>query len=374
MPARDRKRRKYAKFQESIGSGLESDVEDNVSDTGATNEVHKIEKYDSTIDDNLPPTVTLLTTPEGGKLYLIGTAHFSVESQNDVSKIIRAVQPSIVMIELCKHRIHALHLDEEALLKQSENIGIEDIRAAIKKHGVTSGLMFIVLLSMSRHVTKELGMAPGSEFRTAFVEAAKIPNCIVHLGDRPFNITMQRAFRSLSLWQKLKCAWKLLSSREPITKEDVEKCKNRETLDAVIEELSAEFPPLAEVMVKERDLFLTYSLQLACQPRMTHEGVIVPTRAVGVVGIGHMPGIIKNWGKVHASEILPIMKVPPRALSSKIIGFTIKASLIGAVLYVGYRTIPLPSTETIESLKSSVKGLVKRLGTCFSSSVDLQSR
>lgn len=74
---------------ESIGSGLESDVEDNVSDTGATNEAHKIEKYDSTIDDNLPPTVTLLTTPEGGKLYLIGTAHFSVESQNDVSKVIK---------------------------------------------------------------------------------------------------------------------------------------------------------------------------------------------------------------------------------------------------------------------------------------------
>jgi len=31
--------------------------------------------------------VTLLTTPEGGKLYLVGTAHFSVESQNDVSKV-----------------------------------------------------------------------------------------------------------------------------------------------------------------------------------------------------------------------------------------------------------------------------------------------
>ena len=119
---------------------------------------------------------------------------------------------------------------------------------------------------------------------------------------------MQRAFRALSFWQKLKCGWKLLSSREPITKEDVEKCKNRETLDAVIEELAAEFPPLAEVMIKERDLFLTYSLQLACQPRLSSEGVIVPTRAVGVVGMGHMAGIIKNWGKVYASDIQPIMK------------------------------------------------------------------
>ena len=31
--------------------------------------------------------MTLLTTPEGGKLYLVGTAHFSVESQNDVATV-----------------------------------------------------------------------------------------------------------------------------------------------------------------------------------------------------------------------------------------------------------------------------------------------
>lgn len=31
--------------------------------------------------------MTLLTTPEGGKLYLVGTAHFSVKSQNDVAMV-----------------------------------------------------------------------------------------------------------------------------------------------------------------------------------------------------------------------------------------------------------------------------------------------
>ena len=118
---------------------------------------------------------------------------------------------------------------------------------------------------------------------------------------------MQRAFRSLSFWEKIKCGWKLLSSRDSITKEDVEKCKNPDTLDAVIAELSVQFPALAEVFVNERDLFLTYSLQLACQPRMTNKGVIEPTRAVGVVGIGHVPGIIRNWGKVHPNEIQKIM-------------------------------------------------------------------
>lgn len=38
-------------------------------------------------DDNLPDTVTLLRTSQGTKVYLVGTAHFSIESQDDVSKV-----------------------------------------------------------------------------------------------------------------------------------------------------------------------------------------------------------------------------------------------------------------------------------------------
>lgn len=38
-------------------------------------------------DDNLPKTVSLLTSREGAKVYLIGTAHFSLESMDDVSKV-----------------------------------------------------------------------------------------------------------------------------------------------------------------------------------------------------------------------------------------------------------------------------------------------
>ena len=48
-------------------------------------------EYDPSIDDRLPETVTVLKTPEGGKLYLIGTAHFSEESQDDVSAVIKKI-------------------------------------------------------------------------------------------------------------------------------------------------------------------------------------------------------------------------------------------------------------------------------------------
>lgn len=72
-----------------MASGLESDVEDNDSETELKEPPEPVItelSYDATIDKNLPDTVTLLTTPEGSKVYLVGTAHFSKESQEDVAK------------------------------------------------------------------------------------------------------------------------------------------------------------------------------------------------------------------------------------------------------------------------------------------------
>ena len=42
---------------------------------------------------------------------------------------------------------------------------------------------------------------------------------------------MKRAIASLSIWQRVKLAWNLLSNKDPITKEEVEKCKDRDLLE-----------------------------------------------------------------------------------------------------------------------------------------------
>jgi hypothetical protein len=74
----------------SLGSGVESDVEDTSSEekpSEPSKAPAPLLNYDPTIDTKLPHTVSLLRTPDGGKVYLVGTAHFSVESQEDVSKV-----------------------------------------------------------------------------------------------------------------------------------------------------------------------------------------------------------------------------------------------------------------------------------------------
>ncbi|XP_011495625.1 PREDICTED: traB domain-containing protein-like [Ceratosolen solmsi marchali] len=342
---------------QSIDLNVESQNKDSDSEDIASAEIPVMKQVDPSIDDNLPSTVTLLRTPDGGKCYVVGTAHFSIESQNDVSRIIQAVQPHIVMVELCRDRIHILELDEDALLKEAKSLDFNKIMYTLKENGLYKGIFYILLLNMSVHLTKVLGLAPGGEFRRALAEAKKIPNCHVHMGDRPIKITFARALSFLTWWQKIKFAWQLLTDKDIISQKDVEKYKCQDSVEEIMAELAGEYPALGEVFVKERDIYLTHSLQLACKPKIGIFGEPIPVRVVGVVGIGHTFGIIQNWGKVEKSQILPIMSIPPPSLSGKVLKFTIKASIVGTVIYIGYKFIPM-SINIILSLKSSVGKLI----------------
>lgn len=197
------------------------------------------------------------------------------------------------------------------LLKESGSLTMSKIQANIKSQGMVQGVMYSLLLSLSAQLTRELGMAPGGEFRRAVAEAKKIPGCIVQLGDRPVDITLRRAISSLSLWQKMKLGLGIMFSKESISKEEVEKCKQKDLLEEMLKEITGEFPTLSNCFVSERDIYLSYSLQLACTPfsDVRSPDIIVPSRVVGVVGIGHVPGIVQNWGKVKDSDIPPLMRL-----------------------------------------------------------------
>ena len=59
-------------------------------------------------------------------------------------------------------------------MEESKTMGIAKIRRNIQEFGVVQGVMYMLLLSLSAHLTKELGMAPGGEFRRAFQEVYPI--------------------------------------------------------------------------------------------------------------------------------------------------------------------------------------------------------
>lgn len=294
-------------------------------------------------NQNLPETVTLLKMPNNVTIYLVGTAHFSEKSQEDVANVIRNVKPKSVVVELCESRVHILKFDEQKLLEEAKDVNMQKIRSVIRTNGVINGMFYILLLNMSAKLTKELGMAPGGEFRTALKEASKIQGCKVHLGDRPINITLQRAIKSLTLWQTLKLVRKLMTIDENITKEEVEQCKQKDLLEELMKEMAGEFPKFGEVFVNERDLYLCYSLQLASlhskyQLQQSNRP-LEPFNVVGVMGIGHCAGVTKYWNSrtAIAEEIPKIMTIPKASTSTRIFGATVKYGTFALVGYGIYR-------------------------------------
>lgn len=112
-------------------------------------------------------------------------------------KVIQAVQPHIVVVELCRARVGILQLDEEVMFRYAKdidyseflyiciilqllcwhivllfNLFTETIMDIIKKEGLYDGLIHILLLRMAAYIAKQLGMPPGGEFRRAFEEVS----------------------------------------------------------------------------------------------------------------------------------------------------------------------------------------------------------
>lgn len=77
-------------------------------------------------------------------------------------------------MELCVSRTNILNLDEETILEEAKNIDMQKIINTVRSNGLYNGLMYILLLNMSAYITKEIGMAPGGEFRVAYREVSKL--------------------------------------------------------------------------------------------------------------------------------------------------------------------------------------------------------
>jgi pheromone shutdown protein TraB len=88
---------------------------------------------------------------------LINLAHFSRASQEDVKKTIAETQPDVIFVELCNSRVAILSMDEQVLLREAQNLNREKIMAIVKENGVVQGMLQVMLLSISAHITSQLG-------------------------------------------------------------------------------------------------------------------------------------------------------------------------------------------------------------------------
>lgn len=294
-------------------------------------------------DDNwdlqLPESVKILTTEEGCKVYLVATNHCCRKSQAEVLKTIELIKPDFVMLELCKHRVDILDLDEETMLDESENlIKLRTILITIQEHGFQLGITNLLLHRFYAKLTRQSGILCGGEFKIAFEAAKNIKGCRVVLGDRDVNITLERALASLNWLEKIVLAFCIVIST--MLKVQIEEDDEDEAdfTEEELREINEEFAPLVRVLVEERDLYLARSLRNTarllppvrfndCEDTTEIKGI--PSVVVGVVGLDHTPGIAQHWNTVQDMDLKYLFEVPKN--ESSIVSSILKWALIAAL-------------------------------------------
>ncbi|XP_023951448.2 traB domain-containing protein-like [Bicyclus anynana] len=285
---------------------------------------------------DLPASATVLQNNSNGTVVLLGTVHFSKQSVEDVSQIVKQLNPNGILIELCRQRVSLLELDDEKFLEDAKNFDVKKIKHAVKGQGLVSGMLHAMLLKTYADIAKELGVAPGGEFRRAYQEMKKIPGCKLFLGDRPIQITIARAFQSLTVVELGQVLYHLTRSNpKPLNKKQLEKYKNKDYVQAQFEEITREVPAFKKifhVFVDERDRCLAFSLQECVR-------TVEEPRVLAVVGMGHVDGIVKYFGKMKQEDIVPLLVVPPRPFYIVLLAKGIKYTFYFLIFSFVYRLV-----------------------------------
>lgn len=258
-------------------------------------------------------------------LKIIGTAHVSEKSVEEVRNTIIESQPDVVAVELDANRYQNL-LNEKKGIQQDKEIKIREI---LKGNNISMLLVSGFLSYFQKKIGEEVGVKPGSEMLAA-TEAAEEVGARVALIDRDIQITLKRALNSMSFWEKAKFVYSLIASffTNDETIEDIESIKEGDTLAEVMNYFQEMSPRAYEVLVKERDAYMARML------------LDIDGDVVAVVGAGHKEGIYENLE--HPENIPSLRQLlelkKKRITVTKIILFAIPAIFIiifAAALFKG---------------------------------------
>jgi pheromone shutdown-related protein TraB len=237
-----------------------------------------------------------VVTYQDKTIYLVGTAHVSQRSVEEVHRVIHEVQPNTVCVELDRARYETL-----TDIRRFRNLDIFEI---IRNDKLTFTLGSLVLTSYQRRMGAKLGVVPGAEL-LAGVHAAREVGARVVLADRDVQITLKRSWARLSVSDRsqlmLAMVASLFASSTEISEEQIEALKNRDNIQETMAELAKHMPRLQVPLIDERDRYLMSTIREA-------EGPVI----VGVVGAGHVGGMLEY---VHADidrQELCILPTEPR--------------------------------------------------------------
>jgi len=293
-----------------------------------------------------------LNFDNGKQIILLGTAHVSKQSIEEVKNVIKSENPSTVCVELDDARYETLtHPDKWKEI---------DIVKLLKEG---KGFLLIANLSLQAFQKKlglDLGVKPGDEMKAA-IETSKEMGIKTAMVDRPIQLTLKRAWGKSSLSGKSKLLATLLAgtfTNEKITAEELEQLKQQSAMDGVMNEVSQYLPSVKEVIIDERDQYLASKIWQT-------EG----DKIVSVLGAGHLPGVerwlnqfSKNEGDVNCTEALE--KIPPKSKVKIALSFFFPLLIISLIV-AGFFKGGLSTTKTQLINYTLWNGGLAALGSLF---------
>ncbi|KAM6587015.1 hypothetical protein CsatA_009620 [Cannabis sativa] len=244
----------------------------------------------------VPPWRAEFVEPE--TIWLVGTTHISQESAMEVERVVRAIKPDNVVVELCRSRqvagiMYTSDGDEQGPGLRSNMFSLSGtgffgaVGRSIDLGGQTALALRLLLAVFSSKLSSDVNRPFGDEFRAARKASEEVGAQIV-LGDRPIEITLERAWNSLTWTEKLGLVTSVVRGITSPSDLSVNKFKESSTDDSTFqlyEKLSFSYPNLLQPLIHERDTYLAWSLKRS-------KAVNKSKSVVGVIGKGHMNGVI----------------------------------------------------------------------------------
>uniref|UniRef100_A0A1D1Z5Q6 TraB domain-containing protein n=1 Tax=Anthurium amnicola TaxID=1678845 RepID=A0A1D1Z5Q6_9ARAE len=198
-------------------------------------------------------------------IWLVGTSHISEQSPEDVVRVVRAVAPDNVVVELCRSRAGIMYTssdDETSPLLKSNMFSMSGskfvgaIGRSIDLGGQSALALRLLLAVYSSKISSGSHQFFGDEFRAARRVSEEVGAQLV-LGDRPIEITLERAWRSLKWNEKLRLVASLFRGITSPSFNISTRSMKEEDMDAspfqLYEKLSVSYPSLLQPLIHERD-------------------------------------------------------------------------------------------------------------------------
>lgn len=281
-------------------------------------------------------------------ILVLGTAHVSQRSVEDVQHAFKEFKPDSVCVELCRPRHEAIS-DPERWKKL-------DLARVIRQKKLALLVANLMLSAFQKKIGEQSGVEPGAEMKEALTLARKNGARVI-LADREIRATLSRAWNRVGFFRRMWLGSYLLSSllvREEVDPEEVERLKEEDAFADLFKSLPSRYNSIKEVIIDERDHYLAESIRRTAQDHPELETVTdgktetekTPVSGKGrkrkkilaVVGAGHLPGIMKaleEQKEVSLKELSHVPKGKPIRSIIAWVAFSVVLILLGTTVATG---------------------------------------